>query len=60
MPERMYQGPLSRGRVLLPSRDIPFVRGVPVEFTAEEAAVLDEDWSAPKPKSAKAEKESDR
>ena len=59
MPERTYEGPLARGRVWLPTREVPFVRGEAVDVTADEAALLGDEWSAPKSKpSAKAEKES--
>jgi hypothetical protein len=47
MPERTYTGPLARGRVWLPNREVPFVRGEPVEFDADEVKVLDDDWSSP-------------
>lgn len=54
--KRTYNGPLARGRVWLPTREVPFDRGTPVEFTAEEAGLLDELWSTPKATEAKPEK----
>jgi hypothetical protein len=33
--------------VWLPNREVPFVRGEPVEFDADEVKVLDDDWSPP-------------
>lgn len=42
-----YTGRLRSGRQALPTRSVPYVRGVPVEFTVDEAALLDGDWSKP-------------
>lgn len=47
MPERTYTGPLARGRVWLPGREVPFTRGEPVEFDADEVKMLDDQWSSP-------------
>lgn len=55
MSKLTYSGFAPRGHVHLPTRVVPFTRGVPVEFTADEAAVLPADeWqpakkSTPKP-----------
>lgn len=46
MPERTYTGPLARGRVWLPGREVPFTRGEPVEFDADEVKMLDDQWSS--------------
>lgn len=47
--ERTYIGPLPRGTQALPDRSVPFVKGVPVAFSADEAATLDPaDWPTPK------------
>lgn len=54
MPDRIYTGPLARGQVTVSGRTVAFERGVPVEFSADEAKALDDDWTAPKP--AKADK----
>lgn len=60
MPQLTYSGFAPRGHVHLPGRVVPFTRGVPVEFTADEAAVLPADeWqptkkSTPKPKADEA------
>lgn len=54
MAERIYIGFARRGWQTLPDRTIPFERGVPVEVTDDEAAVLDEagGWITPKKKPA--------
>lgn len=44
MPERTYIGFAPRGEVVLPDRRVPFTRGTPVDFTADEAALLGDDW----------------
>jgi hypothetical protein len=46
MPERTYTGPFASGAADLPTRRLPFVKGEPVEVTAEEADLLDQnpDW----------------
>lgn len=52
MPNFTYTGFAPRGRVHLPTRAVPFVRGVPVEVTDDEAAALPADeWQPVKPKS---------
>lgn len=48
MAERIYNGPLARGRVWLPTREVPFVRGEPIEVDADEAKLLGDEWSTPK------------
>lgn len=48
MAKRIYTGPLRRGRVILPGRRLAFERGVPVEVTNDEAALLSPDeWASP-------------
>lgn len=54
MPERTYTGFAPRGEVHLPDRRVPFTRGTPVDFTAEEAELLGDEWVTPKSKAAKA------
>lgn len=39
-----YEGPARAGRVVLPTRTVRFTRGVPLEFTAAEAAELDAEY----------------
>ncbi len=48
---RTYTGPLRSGTVALPARHVRFVAGEAVEFTADEAELLDPaEWTTPKPK----------
>lgn len=53
MAQRFYAGPLPRGTVHLATRSLQFARLVPLDVTAEEAALLGDEWAAvksPKPK----------
>ena len=57
MPSAIYTGPLSRGQIRPVDRLLRFVRGVPVEVTADEAKALGDEWQASKPiKAEKADK----
>lgn len=55
MPKLAYQGFAPRGYVRLPKRSVEFTRGEPVEFSADEAALLpDGEWAPAKsPKTPK-------
>lgn len=53
MATRIYTGFAPRGAVTIGDRTVSFVRGEPVEVSAEEAALLGDDWVAPKAKKAK-------
>lgn len=57
MATRIYVGPLPAGRVRLPNRSPQFNKGEPLEVTDAEAALLDDEWAAPKAR--KAEKSAD-
>lgn len=44
--ERTYVGDLPRGSVALPARTVPFTAGATIEFTVDEAEMLDpEEWA---------------
>jgi len=45
--ECTYTGRNPSGRQALPTRTVPFVRGVPVAFTVDEVPFLDGDWTKP-------------
>lgn len=46
---RTYSGPFLEGTVAVLGRDVPFVRGEPVDVSADEADVLDllPEWAKP-------------
>ena len=52
MATRIYTGFAPRGAVTIGDRKVSFVRGEPVEVTAEEAALLGDEWATPKAKKA--------
>lgn len=54
MAHRIYTGFAPRGAVQIGDRTVPFTRGEAIEVTAEEAALLGDEWAAPKAKKAKA------
>lgn len=56
MATRIYTGFAPRGSVTIGGRTVSFVRGEPVEVSAEEAALLGDEWTAPKARKAKATK----
>jgi hypothetical protein len=56
MATRIYTGFAPRGAVTIGDRTVSFVRGEPVEVSAEEAALLGDEWEAPKAKKATAKK----
>ena len=56
MVTRIYTGFAPRGAVTIGDRTVSFVRGEPVEVTAEEAALLGDEWATPKAKKKAAPK----
>ena len=52
MVTRIYTGFAPRGAVTIGDRTVSFVRGEPVEVSAEEAALLGDEWATPKAKKA--------
>ena len=58
MATRIYTGFAPRGSVVIGGRTVSFVRGEPIEVSADEAALLDDEWQAPKARKATAKKKS--
>ena len=56
MVTRIYTGFAPRGAVTIGDRTVSFVRGEPVEVSAEEAALLGDEWATPKAKKKAAPK----
>ena len=56
MATRIYTGFAPRGAVTIGDRTVSFVRGEPVEVSAEEAALLGDEWATPKAKKKAAPK----
>ena len=44
MAKFTYTGPETSGRVVMPSRSVPFTADATVEFTADEAPLLPPEW----------------
>ena len=59
MATRIYTGFAPRGAVTIGDRTVSFVRGEPVEVSTEEAALLGDEWVAPKAHKAAAKAPAD-